>query len=331
MTNEELLPIFESKKIEYIVNQRLAERTWIHRGPVVPFFALPASIEELEYLVRELVGRGAAFKVVGHTSNLYFQESYHTDVIISTLRLNGYTVEDDCIVCETGASVGRLSRECVAAGIPGFEGLVDLPGTVGAAVVNNSDCFKCCLANLLEEASVLVIEDGRVSQKTLRRDDFSFSHRSSAIKRHEMHGIILIVKLRKLPCADADKLRRIADQNTARRNAMQEGRAHNLGSVYSGVKAKRLKMFSLGWAKAPKVLVYNVVDRLFYKKVFFKRKKVRWVLSLFGYPDLVEYVSSKSLNCFIWRDEGADKAFGRYCEFMHRYAVCQEMEIEVLS
>ena len=331
MTHGKCLSVLEQGGIEYIADQRLADKTWIHRGPVVPFYALPADIGELEYLIRELTGCGAAFKVVGHTSNIYFQESYRTDVVISTLHLNGYTIEEDCIVCETGASVERLSRECVAAGIPGFEGLVDLPGTVGAAIVNNSGCFSCCLSDLMEEAEALVIEDGRVSRKTLRREDFGFVHRSSAIKRHELDGIILRVKLRKQPCTDAESLKKVAGQNMARRKATQEGRAHYLGSVFSGLKVKKVGIFSFGWAKAPEVLAYKVMDRLFRKKLFFRRMKVRWTLDLFGYPDLVGYVSPKGLNCFLWRDEGADEAFVRYCEFMHRYAVCKELEIEVLS
>lgn len=245
--------------------------------------------------------------------------------------MNQYTIKNDCIFCEVGVNVERLSRECVNQGIIGFEGLVGLPGTVGGAIVNNNSCFKCCIGDLLEEADVLVTDRGQVIKRVFTRADFNYSQRSSAMKCGNINGVILTVKLRKQVTTNVDVLKKKAEENITIRNNTQEGKAHNLGSVFAGVKAKRIKIHSLGWANAPQVLAYTIANRLFYKKELFKHRKVSWVLSLYGFSDIVKYVSPKNINCFIWRDDGADEAFGRYCDFMKRYAVYKDMEIEILS
>lgn len=120
--------------MKYIENKRISELSWIHRGGMATNYYEPESVEELVELVRSFYYTGEKFDLVGITSNIYFKDSYNVDNLVSTKQINRYTEDDSVITAECGVNVARLSREMVAKGVKGFEGLIDLPGTVGGGV-----------------------------------------------------------------------------------------------------------------------------------------------------------------------------------------------------
>jgi hypothetical protein len=212
----------------------------------------------------------------------------------------------------------------------GFEGLVGLPGTVAAAVVNNSSCFKCSIYELLTDVDVILYEsNGTCSFRTLKREELGFSHRSTAIKRRELNAIVLQVRLKMNTTTNIEELKQKAQHNIDLRTKTQEGKANNLGSVYTSRKSKPLGIFDLGILKFPLVLLFRVTDHFFRHKESYKLKRNTFVLRLFGYEDIIPYVSPKNINCFIWKDSRADFAFERYNTFMHECFECGEMEIEI--
>jgi UDP-N-acetylmuramate dehydrogenase len=112
-------------------------------------FYEPESKEELTSLCRDLYKRKEDFLIIGHTSNIYFTPDYHANIIVSTRKVKDINISDDSINVDCGVSVRSLSRRMVDLGIKGFYGLIDLPGTVGAAVYGNASCFNCSITKLL--------------------------------------------------------------------------------------------------------------------------------------------------------------------------------------
>ena len=320
----------DSIHIDYAENVSLAKKTWIHRGPIVPYYIQPSNVDELRLVVEFLCNNKKDFKVIGHTSNLYFKDTFHTDAIITTRKMTVFSEKEGKLICDAGVNVSQLSKYCVERGIMGFEGLVGLPGTVAAAVVNNSSCFKCSIYELLTDVDVILYEsNGTCSFRTLTREELGFSHRSSAIKRNEMNAIVLSVRLKMNTTTDIEELKRKAQHNIDLRTKTQEGKAQNLGSVYASRKSKPLGIFDLGILKFPLMLGLRVTDHFFRHKEWYKLNRNSYLLILFGYKDVIPYVSPKNINCFIWKDSGADSAFGRYDAFMHECFECGEMEIEI--
>lgn len=76
--------------------------------------------------------------MVGHTLNIYFKNSFNIQTLVQTSKLTNYTILEDYVECECGVHVRLLARDMVKRGYKGFEGLVDLPGTIGGAIVNDS-------------------------------------------------------------------------------------------------------------------------------------------------------------------------------------------------
>ena len=68
-------------------NISLKSRTWIHRGGNVKNYYLPKNLEELIDIGRYLFEMNIDFITIGHTSNIYFKNSFNIDSIIDTKRL----------------------------------------------------------------------------------------------------------------------------------------------------------------------------------------------------------------------------------------------------
>lgn len=317
--------------IDYQRNISMKEKTWIHRGPLVPLFISPNTIKELEDVIRILQKESMSFKVIGHTSNLYILDSYNVDAIVATNKLSHYSIEGEFLKCNTGVSISRLSKECITKGYKGFEGLIELPGTVGAAIVNNASCFKCSPSSMLVSATILSLDGHIVKKETVDKDFFVFSHRSSAIKRGEKQAIILEAVFKLHQITDIDDLIKTAECNARTRKETQDGKANNLGSIFSKRKERKRKITSLGISKAPFVILLRLTDYLFRDKHFYKIRRNELLLRLYGYRDVIPYISKKNSNCFLWLDSNADKQFIRYMEFMNKCFDCGPLEIEILK
>lgn len=188
----------------------------------------PENSDELVELIKGLVERGEKYIMVGHTSNLYFMPDYVCSNMISTKKLNKYRIEGNDLICECGVKVSTLANNLVRAGFKGFEGLIDLPGTIAGGLYGNAGCYGCNVADNLVRLEMLNT-NGEVV--TVSKADIMYSERSSAFKRNEMQGVIFRAYFH-LVDGDKEQLRRIAEKNHEDRKNNQPSPAHNLGSVY---------------------------------------------------------------------------------------------------
>lgn len=149
-----------SKEISFEKNIDLKKKTWIKTGGIVSRWIQPKTLDELIETVRFLQKNNLSFEIVGFTSNLYYLDSYNPSIIISTKGVKSFNDDAEFISCECGTPVASLARYAVSRGYKGFAGLVNLPGTVAAAIYNNSSCFGCSISNLLQEVEFLDIMGG---------------------------------------------------------------------------------------------------------------------------------------------------------------------------
>ena len=304
----------------------LKKRTWIHRGGTAHFYVMPESVEQLSELVRRLYAQKALFTLVGHTSNLYIRNSTNLGIVISTIHLTQVREENGIYICDCGVAIAPLARQAIAKGQVGYEGLVNLPGTVGSAAVNNAGCFQCSISDLLIEAEVL-FEDGQI--RTISKEQFDYSERSSAFKRGDQQGVLLRVKLACDRLGDKESLLQKAEANTLYRKTRQEGPKQNLGSTFP-----IYVMEAFYRHLPPHTKLCLIVSAKLHQIVGKKRsqKSVNAIiLSTNGlYCRLHRYISQHNFGCFVWRDAGADKAFITYRSFVAKTAGMTDIEIEVL-
>ena len=307
----------DNSRIPFEEQVLLSKKTWIKTGGVCTYWITPFSVVQLTEVCRFLYINNISFDIIGQTSNIYFHPSYNPQVVVSTIRVNGYSIEGDTLICDCGVSVIRLAKACLAAGYAGFYGLVGLPGTVAAAVANNAGCFNCSISSMLMGADVLM-PDGTV--KSFTKEEFGFEKRSSKFKRGEAKGVVLSVQLKLQKAESIEDEYKKSEKTKQYRETCQEGYANNLGSIYARKKL-RLNFENLLSLVAEKIVeVVGGSNPVLVKK--------HTLLRLYGYRDLEHYISDKNINIFIWRDDNSEQAFERYKQFMSEMFRVLEIEIE---
>ena len=313
----ELVSFLSEKGIPFEQNVPLSKKTWIKTGGVCGCWIVPTNVEQLTEVCRHLQANNIKFDIVGQTSNIFFHSTYNPEVIVSTIKVNNYSIEDDIITCDCGASVIKLAKNCLSLGYAGFYGLVGLPGTVASAAINNAGCFNCSISSMIVCADVLN-PDGAI--ESITKEDFHYSHRSSAFKRGERKGIVLSVKLMVSKVSDIEGENRKSEETKVYRKTRQEGPQLNLGSVFASHKRRHNTRNCIAGILSKFVGLFGL-----YKQ---KRAYKKIILMLYGYTDLNNYISDKQLNTFVWRDSDAEQKFVRYKELMGKVFEDLTLEIE---
>lgn len=271
---------------------------------------LPNTTEELKECVYNIQQSGKPLLIFGHTSNCYFLPSFCADSVISTRNLTQYQILDDKIVCQPGAHIKKIAKELTYNGIKGYSGLIDLPGTVAAAVVGNAGCFGCETKDIVESVE-LMLPDGSI--KTFNNANMAFRRRSSALKRKEIRGVILSVTLKKEK-GDKDELIRHAERCHLERKKTQPRSSNNLGSNFmSGSKTLKLRVVERLIRDLGKIFKLNKVQQF------------RLLLRVFGKKNLIPYLFN--LNRFMWIDEKSHEAFKNYVSFYRKIYRHANLEI----
>lgn len=313
----ELITYLVENNIPFEEKVSLSKKTWIKTGGVCAFWVTPQSIEQLTEICRFLYANSIAFDIVGQTSNIFFHSSYEPQVVVSTIHINDYSIQDNFLTSDCGVSVMKLAKNLLEKGYAGFSGLTGLPGTVAAAVCNNAGCFDCSIVSLLHSLELLS-PDGEVI--IVDKEALGYTHRSSALKRKELKGVVLRVTL-SLNRADNVDQEKIKEQEAKQyRTKYQQGYKANLGSVFASKKLKSNMRNQIA------SLLSNFIGR----KDLLRRRRVfrNMVLWLYGYRDLEAYVSKRQINTFVWKDEQAEYKFERYKQMMNEVYDKAQIEIE---
>ncbi len=137
------------------------------------------------------------FIFLGSGSNCLFLQDTHLPVFIN--RYIGKTLTEHNDYYEIRVNGGEDWHEfvmwCVENGIDGLENLALIPGTVGAAPIQNIGAYGREVKEFITSIDYLDLVDGTV--KTVSKDDCKFSYRNSIFKNElKTSSIILTVVFR---------------------------------------------------------------------------------------------------------------------------------------
>lgn len=303
-------------------NVRIYDICWLNhaQGGMIGTFYEPETKEELIELCSSLYKEKQSFDLIGHTSNMYFLPSYSVDIMVSTRKVKEVVYTKDCIIADCGTSVKVLARAMVNEGIKGFEGLIDLPGTVAASVYGNASCFNCSINSMLVSVELLK-ENGEIV--TLKPKDLKLLKRSSALKRGDMKGVILSVTLRK-EYGDKEELKILAEENHRKRKETQPGPKDNLGSIYAVSNGFSRK----SWVIRKLASALCILLRLMKKNeatINITQKDI--ILQLYGFKELQPYVYG--WNRYIWKDEKSHELFWEFHKIHQKLFTDSKFEIEI--
>lgn len=154
----------------------------------------PAAIPEI--LSRPEL-KGQPLLVLGAGSNILFTRDF-PGLVLAPSHRGIEILEDDGEAVRIRAAAGEnwhaLVRWSLAQGLSGLENLSLIPGTVGAAPIQNIGAYGAELADTLDAVGAYDREAGTFVR--LDRAQCEFSYRQSVFKRQPEHWIINAIELR---------------------------------------------------------------------------------------------------------------------------------------
>lgn len=311
---ENVRSCLDQEKIEYEYDVLLSDITKISGNAYCEYYCRPNSVIQLRHIISFCIKQNIVFDVVGSLTNTYFLDNYRSKLIIATGNVKEINFRKDVVVCSCGVNLSKLSRACIRKGIAGYEGFIGVPGTVGAAVINNTGAFQSSMHLIVKRVTILTLENKIVH---LSNADLKYETRSSVLKSSKNNGIVLSVELctNKRETSKVLRNRMIVNRNYRRKHI--DGHRKSLGSIFVSSSLHYLTS-NFRMRLLLKKICYAPFK--FFLKDLAKLKQINtFLFFLFvGAPKLAKHCDS--LNRFCWRKNTTEKDFMNYLEVMQSLA-----------
>ena len=221
--------------------ESLAPKTTLRVGGAARIYAEPATVADLQALLREARAGGIPVFVLGRGSNLIVPDEGVDGLVISLAHESWSTFEprdDGRVWVGAGLRLKNLCGLAAKAGRPGFEFLEGIPGNVGGALRMNAGAMGGWMFDVVDVVHVVTLEG---EMKVFAKAEMHIDYRHCA----ELHHAIAIGALlapAKVAAADAEGISRQIDVYRKKRHESQP-REPSAGCVFKnppGTSAGRL-------------------------------------------------------------------------------------------
>jgi UDP-N-acetylmuramate dehydrogenase len=216
----------------------LKELTTLRVGGEARFVAYCENESDIKEAVARAKQEGVSFFVLGGGSNVLAHDTGYAGMIIRPLfdEVSFEAEQDGMVLVTAGANVAwdALVQAVAMRGLWGIENLAGIPGTVGAAPVQNIGAYGTELSDTLVFVDIFDIQS--LVSRRLRSTECSLAYRDSRFKR-EPQVIILRVGL---------ALRTVGTPNLSYKDIARVAKEETLltpGQVGDAVRAIRSKKF----------------------------------------------------------------------------------------
>jgi UDP-N-acetylmuramate--L-alanine ligase/UDP-N-acetylenolpyruvoylglucosamine reductase len=196
----------------------LAGRTTLRVGGAARVYAEPASLADLQCLLREAAQAGVPVYPLGRGSNLLVPDAGVNGLVLSLARETWCRFEptaDGRVWVGAGLRLKNLCGLAAKAGLVGFEFLEGIPGSVGGALRMNAGAMGGWTFDVVEEVELMTLA-GEV--KRLPKAAMHVDYRHCA----ELHDAIALgALLRPASNADAEQVKRQMDAYARKRHETQ--------------------------------------------------------------------------------------------------------------
>ncbi|MFW8592562.1 UDP-N-acetylmuramate dehydrogenase [Glaciecola sp. 2405UD65-10] len=155
------------------------------------------SVNSLTKLLESL--HKSPYIILGEGSNTVFTEDYCATVLLN--RIKGITIKDDkthyLINVGAGENWHQLVEHCLRKGIGGFENLALIPGTVGAAPIQNIGAYGVEIERFIFKVEYL--DTFTMTKASFSREECAFGYRDSVFKNQKQNERIITSVIFKLP------------------------------------------------------------------------------------------------------------------------------------
>lgn len=160
-------------------NVNLAQYSTMQVGGYAKYFAIIKTKKELKDAHLFAIKNHLPIKTIGSGSNLVFTDKGFNGLVIKN-DISGINLEGNILKANSGAIWDECVQRSVESGLSGIEALSKIPGTAGAAPVQNIGAYGQELSDTLIAVDVYDAKNQKFT--TLQRDECDFSYRDSVFK-----------------------------------------------------------------------------------------------------------------------------------------------------
>jgi UDP-N-acetylmuramate dehydrogenase len=179
--------------VETKTGTKLSEYVTFKIGGPAAFFAAVRSAGELREAAAFAREKGMPLFVLGGGSNTVFPDEGFPG-LVAKMEIMGVAYEDAGDTVRVTAGAGEdwdaFVGDTVARGLSGLENLSLIPGTVGAAPIQNIGAYGVEVSRTIESVEALDLATGET--RTLTNAECAFGYRDSAFKHAEGKGLAVL-------------------------------------------------------------------------------------------------------------------------------------------
>ncbi len=175
-------------------NVSLAPYTTMQVPSKTAFFVEVVSVAQLKQALEFAEQKNLEVLILGGGSNILFRSDFEGLIILNSLKGKELTQKDRKteIKVAAGENWHDLVLFCVEKGLGGIENLALIPGSVGAAPIQNIGAYGVELKDVFVSLEALMIDSGEV--RTFNKEECGFGYRDSIFK-NELKGKAIITSV----------------------------------------------------------------------------------------------------------------------------------------
>lgn len=209
-----------------LIDELIKNHTYTKLGGKADFFVTPASVAEVQEIVRFANREKIPFTLLGNGSNLIVRDGGIRGIVMSPKRFTTVKREGNTLIAESGARIIDVSRKALQEKLSGLEFACGIPGTVGGALYMNAGAYGGEVKDCLKR-TVVVNKYGEVN--TLDASELDLGYRTSNIPDKEY--IVLEAHFALQPALEKE-IEKVMDDLTFKRESKQPLEYPSCGSVF---------------------------------------------------------------------------------------------------
>lgn len=225
-----------------LINEPMSLHTSFRIGGPADLYIVAKSAKDLVELISLAREHDIPHLIIGQGTNILVAGGGIRGLVIENKAQDMCFEGDELLQAESGALLSDLARECALRGLEGLEWAVDIPGSLGGAIVGNAGAYGGYIADVLRGATIL---DGDGEVHYLTTSELGFGYRTSRFKgqssRSKGQGEVILSAEFALHGNLVEVLEERMADYTRRREARQPSEP-SAGSVF-----KRTKQYPAGF------------------------------------------------------------------------------------
>lgn len=162
----------KKNNIEHHYNYDVSLLSSIKIGSVCKLVIFPKSVGELSKVLSALYVSKNYFRVIGNASNVLFVKEISYPLVFTCKMKDEIEMRGNFVSASAGVIISKFADFLRKNKFGGFEGLVNIPGTIGGAVMTNAGAFGQSVSDNL--VKIKVFYEGKIFDLTKNEIKFGY-------------------------------------------------------------------------------------------------------------------------------------------------------------